>query len=523
MTLYLVDDEKKTRESIRDYVPWGEIGITKVIAVKDGPEALDRMESDQPDLILSDIKMPKMDGIQFAEEVRERYPDCMIIFLSGYADKDNLKSAISLDAFQFIEKPVDIDTLIQITGQAVDKINARNRETLHVSNLEKIYSDSRILLEEQLLRNLCTSNQISDSTFELLSNYPFINTEPLHLFCILLTVRADSQHSGQALRSRICECISASDCPSQSLICGLITDSLLVILSGEGSAAAAVQPLIAGIRTEIHDFCDMTISESPAFRKASGVYSAFLQTKESAAFCLYYGLPNSFYDSSAGRSFRFPSSLYQHFADTLTGNDKAASEQALFDIETRILADRPPVSVSSEILQTLAACIHNESIRESLALQDDVSSLPSHVRTISDALHFTDAVALISAQLTAFYNCKWQLREYDSRIRNMIQYIQQNIGSSQLSVADIADHFSMSEAYLSSCFKSATQTTLHQYIQNARLEKAKCMLRDTNEKISVISSGIGFTDTNYFSNWFKQQTSMSPLSFRKGSDHDKEI
>ena len=110
--LIIVDDERVTRESLRDYIPWAELGIESVLTARNGTEALTLFESNRPNIVLTDIRMPKMDGIQLAERLREIEPRCKIVFLSGYADKEYLKRAIQLQATSYVEKPIDREDLL---------------------------------------------------------------------------------------------------------------------------------------------------------------------------------------------------------------------------------------------------------------------------------------------------------------------------------------------------------------------------------------------------------------------------
>jgi two-component system response regulator YesN len=523
MVLYLVDDEKKTRDSMMEFVPWAEIGITKIIPAKNGVEALEHMQEDVPDIILSDIMMPKMDGISFAEEVRNMYPDCIIIFLSGYADKDNLKSAISLEAFQFIEKPVEIDVLIQTVRHAVERINVQNQKKNHVNNLEKIYAGSQVLLNEQLLRMLCSSEQLSDSVSGLLENHPFILSKVLKLYCVKLIKHKSSSCTQSEIQKVTYSVLTKKDYPDH-MISGFVTDTTLVMLIEDDLSESLISPILTELCKCVDSLCDYTVSVSPPFRNIQNVFSVFKLASEQTEVSYYYETGQCVRPySSAGSSYIFPQELYQSFSSALSGNDREASENALLNIKNRILNDKPAIMNAKDVLRTSATCIHNEAVLEALVSGSNANEFQSDLKELSDSEHFSDAMAILSDMTNAFLDSKWQIMEYDNRIRNIIQYIQQNIGNSQLSIADIADHFSMSEAYLSSCFKTATHRTLHQYILHARLEKAKKMLRSTNEKVSVIGCSVGFTDTNYFSDWFRQQTSLSPLNYRKGNGHEKEI
>ncbi len=137
LKLLIVDDEKNTRETLKDYISWHELGITKVETAKNGLDALGILQNFIPNILLTDVRMPKMDGIELATKIRENYPECKIIFLSGYSDKEYLMSAIKLRAFGYIEKPINRQEVITIITDAVSlyyeeqKIRSDERNRIH--------------------------------------------------------------------------------------------------------------------------------------------------------------------------------------------------------------------------------------------------------------------------------------------------------------------------------------------------------------------------------------------------------
>ena len=105
MKLLLVDDEPYTREGILSIIAFDKLGIDEVFSAEDGLSGLAMAKEYQPDIILTDVRMPHLDGISMSYQIREFLPGCCIIFMSGFAEKDYLKSAIKLSAINYIEKP----------------------------------------------------------------------------------------------------------------------------------------------------------------------------------------------------------------------------------------------------------------------------------------------------------------------------------------------------------------------------------------------------------------------------------
>jgi YesN/AraC family two-component response regulator len=123
--LLIVDDDSMFLQSLIGHMPWGELGVEIAGIATNGREALSLYRERHPELLLSDIRMPLMDGLNLATAVREIQLDCQIIFMSVYADKEYLKMAIKLQAVDYIEKPVDREELIGAIGRAVKTLNNR--------------------------------------------------------------------------------------------------------------------------------------------------------------------------------------------------------------------------------------------------------------------------------------------------------------------------------------------------------------------------------------------------------------
>ena len=108
MKILIADDEDYTREGLMEEIAWEEFGIDEIMQAVNGEEALKIVKWFRPDIVLSDIRMPKMDGIAFAEEMVRLIPGSKLIFMSGYMETDYLKSAIRLSVIDYIEKPVEV-------------------------------------------------------------------------------------------------------------------------------------------------------------------------------------------------------------------------------------------------------------------------------------------------------------------------------------------------------------------------------------------------------------------------------
>lgn len=161
MKILFVDDDAIARKSIPSRVHWEEYGWEFLYAAKDGMEALEYMKTHQPDLILSDIKMPIMDGIQMAIIAKDYYPSAKFIFLSGYKDFEYAQQALKLNAIDYLTKPVMTDTLISVLKKA-DALIRQEQKINHV--MEKGYPTIRRQLISQLMYT--NFSQVDDDVFK---------------------------------------------------------------------------------------------------------------------------------------------------------------------------------------------------------------------------------------------------------------------------------------------------------------------------------------------------------------------
>jgi len=124
--LMIVEDEDNTRAGLKKFLPWKELEINNIYEACDGRSALEMLQSCKPDIILCDIKMPRMNGVEFAQYARTVLPNCKIIFISGFTDKEYLKAAIKIGVVDYIEKPIEVSELTELVKKTVKQISESN-------------------------------------------------------------------------------------------------------------------------------------------------------------------------------------------------------------------------------------------------------------------------------------------------------------------------------------------------------------------------------------------------------------
>ncbi len=194
--LLIVDDERTIRNGLARHMDWEKLGIGMVESAGSAEEAFAQCEKIRPDILLSDIRMRGMGGVEMCTQIHAQYPECQIIFVSGYADKEYLKAAISLGAVDYIEKPVRPELL----AAAVKKALAACEEQQRKAEADETVAESRGMVGKIVLRALAHSDYPENFEKCLKISGLFPRAYETYRFCLL---RAESPVANTGSTARL--------------------------------------------------------------------------------------------------------------------------------------------------------------------------------------------------------------------------------------------------------------------------------------------------------------------------------
>ena len=190
MKLLIVDDDIYTREGLAETMPWDLYGIDDVMQAENGKEALHTVSWYLPDLIITDIRMPQKNGIDFCREAVRLVPDCKIIFITGYMQTEYLKDAIDLSAVAFIEKPIQPEAVMEALEKAVGKIQ-KHQEHTQLRKENEAYQKNRFL--QGMLQKGATEEHLE----ELCRSCGFFCTRQERYLCIRIREQSSAMDDAQ--------------------------------------------------------------------------------------------------------------------------------------------------------------------------------------------------------------------------------------------------------------------------------------------------------------------------------------
>lgn len=492
--LLLAEDETAAREGILAGIPWEKLGIEKIETAKNGAIALETAQNFRPDILLTDIKMPRMDGIKLAEAVRQINPDCSILILSGYPEVDYLKSAISLQVVDFVEKPVQLsvlETRIQNAVAAQDSI----REKARLQKLE---------LASALSHPFCSAERIRQSVCPL---FGLPTSGPILVRVRFLRILTED-----------CSNVPEAELPTyeqkiENLLCGqpaavgLCGHLIQITDFGPDAPAENSEAVLKKIRASFSGIVFfMGIGETVPIENYGHSFSS---AAEAAAMM--------FYDRSRLLwSFRDLPNRHEPFHPEMDIYQKLLADGKKDELKkfTRRFAKQtaecklPPKKVSGYYFRMFSALSHRGP-----------GEMPPVQTDSADELLW-ECVFLDRME-------DWLEKEIDSRFRSICHYnsnhtlipvlafVNSHYQQKDLSLKILSRQFYFSEAYLCVRFKEETGKTFIQYLTELRIKKSLSLLADKEYKINDIAVSVGFDNGNYFSKIFKRQKGISPKEFRK--------
>ncbi|MCZ8520992.1 MULTISPECIES: response regulator transcription factor [Paenibacillus] len=523
--LLLADDEKMTREGIRRSVEWQALGVSEVREAMDGLEALSLLEDYQPDIVLTDIKMPRMDGVDLAFQVRRKYPGCKIIFMSGYAEKEYLKAAISLKAISYVEKPIDMDELEEALQGAVQLCLQEKRHqeeealakmSLHASSsyirqeiclqLTREIRDETVLRKRLQLAELDLPEQPSCASVMIkILPAPTPSAGELELW----TREAAEAYGLSSLLGQkdelhtVLHLFAPADRPMDGhtlyAVCRLIAASLdsrgCRFSIGGGHAAAGLEGLPASYASAVAQL------QETFYRGSSSVA---VYPEKSSGFALqehYHPEPQ----------------LQKTMQDLLVDGrfDEAR------DLLSRMAAEirrRPGTLINStkELYYRLLLELEKFAGERGLVLfqTEDEKDVPWEL--IFQCHYFEDVHGALLGKLGQLERALKE-RGGGSTASRIIRYIHHHYADETLTVQGISDQMQMTASHLIAVFKEATGSTVKQYLMEYRIERAKELLKTDSFKIFDIALQVGYRDGEYFAKIFRKLTGMTPSEYRERS------
>ncbi len=533
MSLYrimLVDDEEEVRKAMIRQMDWEQLGFTVAGDAENGRDALEKLEQLEPDVVMTDIRMPYMDGLALTARIREKYPSVKILIFSGYDDFEYAQQAIKLHVTEYILKPVNSQELAEILQRIRISLDEEIEQRRNINTLRENYLGSLPILREMFLNNLVSRTADVDTVVPKLREYGIDILDARKWLAAVIHVEKMERSEDQVL-SQHQELIPIS-------VKKLVEDHLkpycrfAVFDSIEGiTVIAAVDQdntqtglinLLNDICRESRRFLEVTITVGVGH--SCGTLQEISRSYQTAVDALGYraivGSGKTIYINDVEPVSRGKLQLDAKGEAELVSAIKFGPAELIGTVIQGLISRMDDVRVHARQYQVYMLSIVNCVIRLMQQYDLDMGEMfggQTPYGEILAGIHRREEFAAwlipVACRMNEALN-----RERDNTTRKVIlearEYIQDNYSNPELSVEMLCRHLHMSPAYFSTVFKKETGQTYINYLTEVRLEKAVELLNTTEDKTYVIAQKVGYQEQNYFSYVFKKKYGISPTRYR---------
>ncbi|CQR47175.1 putative response regulatory protein [Paraliobacillus sp. PM-2] len=508
----IVDDEKNIRDRLVTFFPWDELGFGVVKMAENGEEALTIINKEVPDVLLTDIMMPKMTGLELVEKIKQSYPQIKIVILSAYDDFEYAQQAIKFGVKGYLLKPLLKKEFTEVMNKLVMELKEEKKVAGH---------------DEQMLLDLTEGKDVEKYKDILKYDYNRI------VICCLNEILKEyaTFTFRQSLKEKITSYFNQQEIP----ILFYKNSLILLIFKHKPISKYDIQPIVQQFLVFVERLLiDMEIILKPVYigvgNLAKGLEQINKSYKEAIYACSYkYFNPNKyiiFYQDLKPSAHNLVKQEKDSFDDKI--------QNCVGNLVESILT-KETLKITTIVNQYTDLIIHykGENVvkikKESYKLIMMVSlKLKEEGYTITsiDEEHVLQKIY----QLQSLQELKKWLRhvlqlfavdivkhneKYNNRYVTVAKNYVKNHYQYKITLQTMAEELYLHQAYFSTIFKNETGENFIDYVNRVRVEEATKLIKNTDLKMKEVSNRVGFQSNSYFNKVFKKITGKSPLCLRK--------
>ena len=528
--LLIVDDEALVREAIQEEMNWEQMGFVCIGACEDGVEALEFIAREQPDVVLTDIGMPFMDGIELTQELSTRYPDIKVILLTGYDNFEYARQAVKMHVTDYILKPITAAEMEKIMCQLGEQLDKEHTHKRDYEQLKQQLNESMPLLKERFLERMVTSPMMTKQTREG-CHYYTIHWSGSWLLEMAIDVdefdgeQPPSSSDQELFRFAIFNIAQEVMKP----YAGVETfrdreNRVLIILSSDD-------------QEELRDMADRTAEQIQGailnylpLKCSIGIGQACMDDNQiglihrTALAALDYRFVlgnNSILRITDMERYRRPQLLsvviWENELITRLKTGVPQEMEAWIDkLFATFREQRFPIDVCILYLQRFGiSLLHTlyEMGRDIDHVFGGAAYPMDEIKQLATLAEMEQWVRSLCDRVIILIR---STREDHSmmQVGKAMAFVRTHYMDPELSLKTVCKHVAISTSYFSTMFKSVTGKTFVEYMIEERMEKAKELLKLTELRSYEIAYGVGYRDPQYFSSAFKKVVGCTPKEFR---------
>lgn len=539
MKVFLVEDEFIVREGIKNNIDWGANGFEFCGEASDGELAFPMIKKERPDIVITDIRMPFMDGLELSRLIKKEFPNTRIMILSGYEEFEYAKTAIQIGVEEYLLKPINGEELLKAVRRVADKIqeereSAKNFQKYQKDSLENLQNAKRELfndlissepaLSEVIDRGRELELELTAGCYNILllkiqrkqcaeSFSERINeiTEKVDEFVrshkhMLICFDREPEGSAYLFLGENEEVIDKNICAFLEFFRQTLEQYAEVSYFGSiGKAVMRLRDLTMSYEAASHAFAYRFLTDGNGVIRFEDIKDAGGKLNLSGD-CLIGSVDVGNLDKRKIEEFLKGGEIEEarYFVEEYIRNIGAEGNDSLL-FRQYIVMDMYFVAMNFlKQLGDAETLSVNEPFESLEQMQGIISHLEETMKYIVDL--FSHVMELRDKQT---------LKRESDVVEMARQYIKDHYNEEELTLTRVAAHVNVSPNHLSAMFSQKTGQTFVRYLTDFRMSRAKELLKCTNKRSSKISEEVGYRDPHYFSYLFKKNQGCTPMQYRE--------
>ncbi|WP_240419706.1 response regulator [Paenibacillus periandrae] len=528
--LIIADDDVIIRRGLSKNIDWVSYGFNLTGTVGSGKEALLLAEERRPDIVLSDIRMPHIDGLELAEQLIAKYPDVKIVLMTSYEEFKFAQKALKLKVFDYVLKPFENDVLIETMQRAAAEYH---RE----SNVRKQIFDSMPLLRQLFWERLISGRFQED---ELASEALFLGIYLQASHYVACVIKLDDYNSAK-IRNRYGKemlryCVSniiqeMTGHWEQCYIFHYDGEEIVIVFGLQDNLEVMtqrIQELMEEVCGNVEKYLKttVTVGVGPGYERPISLQRSYLEAKAILEYRHIVGTNQVLIAKDIDLQPKIETAVLQGWEQEFLVKVKLGMREEslaiIYRLEQDVLNRKLVPLQDIHILGTEVALLLYREFWEWIhtwKMEQKFGGFTHFCRNLQTVTTSKETFAVIREFVIELIEEIGSRRDSHQKqlLGKAYRFIEENYSREELSLQDVADHVNVSAGYLSSIFKKVGNTVFSDYLLETRMKAALNLMSREDYKTYEIAYKVGFSNPQYFSVCFKKYTGLTPSDNRNSS------
>lgn len=524
----LADDEEEIRAGISRKIDWTGLGFALVGEAENGAEALELSEQLKPDVVLTDIKMPFMDGLELCRRLRQSLPAAKLVVFSGFDDFEYARQAVGMGVSEYIMKPINAPEMGEVLTRLREQLDKQRMERRDMETLRRRYEESLPVLRELFYTRLLDGRIRPDQVADRAARYELDMPDGTWAAALVRVGGAEesAEQRDELLLLSVRAFLDEHFSLPGTAVCSLLYNdavALLVHLERPEQVYALTEEMerLCALARSILGM-SLTVGVGQPCEGPGRLRQSADGARSALDYRVLVGEDKAIYigDLEPDRSVRlsFDEEDQRALENAVKLGSREQVEQLVEELIDRVRETRLSLSQCHLFFLEIVTAMIRLARSGGAQVEETFGSGFTGMVSVSD-FHSPEELGRWLRERCLKLRERLGRQRTDSAWKTVEQakaFIAANYADCDLSVESMCAHLHLSATYFSALFKRETGQSFTAYVTELRMDQAARMLRDTDEKTYLIAEKTGYTDPNYFSYVFKRHFGVTPSKYRAG-------